>query len=118
MSSTVTQLPVSPPLPTKPPAQGPAATVWAALRARLDEASTWAGIGGVALVSLDLLPGALPAFHAAYGQHGWAKMTALLLALLSFVVAIAKREGSARVAAIAQACEVLVEAQKSPGPRA
>ncbi len=113
MSSTVTTLPVP---PTQVATSKP--SIWAALKARLDEASTWAGIGGVALVALDLLPSALPTFHAAYGQHGWAKMTALLMALFSFVVAVAKKEGSTRIAALAQACEVLVETEKTRAPRA
>ena len=106
---------VTPMIPTPLPAPRPAATVplWRVIRARLGEASTWAGIGGILLVSLNLLPAALPQFHAALTQQGWARMTGLTVALLSFVVAVARREGNTTVAAIAQAAEVVVEHEKT-----
>ena len=111
MSSNVTPL-----IPT--PAPAPAATIswWTTITERLGEASTWAGIGGILLVVLNLLPTALPGFHAALGQHGWAKTTGLVIALLSFVVAVARKEGNTTVAELAQACEIVVEAEKTRAP--
>ncbi len=103
---------VTPMTPTPPLTQAPV-PLWTAIRARLGEASTWAGMGGILLVVLNLLPAALPQFHAALAQHGWARMTGMVVALLSFVVAVAKREGNTTVAAIAQAAEVVVEQEKT-----
>ena len=114
MSSNVT--PIAPAsAPPSAPASAQRATVplWTTLRARLREASTWAGLGGILLVVLNLLPAALPQFHAALTQHGWARMTGLLIALLSFVVAVAKREGNGSIAGIAAAAEVVVETEKT-----
>ncbi len=112
MSSNVTPL-------TPTPIPAPAVTtvpIWTMIEQRLGEASTWAGIGGILLVVLDLLPAALPGFHAALGQHGWAKSTGLVIALLSFVVAVAKREGNATVAELAEAAEIVVEAERARAP--
>lgn len=119
MSSNVTSItPVAAASPaTADPASAAAAPGTTSLRAaivtRLREASTWAGLGGILLVVLNLLPAALPQFHAALTQHGWARMTGLAIALLSFVVAVAKREGNGSVAAIAAAAEVVVETEKT-----
>ena len=120
MSSTVTTTtstgaPATTTTTTVTPTQPAASSPWAAIAARLGEASTWAGIGGILLVALDLLPAALPAFHAALGQHGWAKTAGLLAALLSFTVAVARREGCTTIADIAQAASVVVETERQRG---
>ena len=123
MSSTVTTTTTSTDAATAtttrvmpPPPPASAAPFWAVTAARFGEASTWAGIGGILLVVLDLLPAALPQFHAALGQQGWAKTTGLVAALLSFIVAVARKEGCTTVAELADAAVAVIEAEKIYSP--
>lgn len=114
MSSNVTPI-MPPPAPASATRPAPRSW-WTAIRARFHEPSTWAGLGGIVLVVLNLLPAALPQFHAALTQHGWARLTGLVIALLTFVVAVAKREGDTTIAGIAQAAAVVVEAERARAP--
>ena len=79
------------------------------VRSRLGEASTWAGIGGVALVALSLLPAYVPTLQAAFQQHGTAKVTGLVLALGAFAAAILKSEGVKTIVNAGPGVETVVQ---------